>query len=643
MNEQYIGKNRFTFFIILLSLATLGILGRYGYLMLREQQSRPYLRTELISGRGPILDRNGRILAMETRIGDISLWRPSIRVSYAELAGELAPILEIPARDIQDRIENSRSDFIYLRRQVDEPTIRLVEAAMSEGRIRGVSIEPTLNRVYPEGGLASQILGFTTINVSNSNELTGRVTNTSREGIAGIEFAYNNELSPSMVPSLPGTRRRQNGNQIYLTLDINVQHILERIAGQVYRQTNAEAVMFMAMDPRTGDILGSASLPSFDPNNLSNPSEMALMDRPTIWAYEPGSAFKIFSMAALMDERAVTHDAIFMCNGRYERVTNRGERIVINCLGNHGPVTVRDIIIHSCNAGAAYATDRMGPVMFDEILREFGFGFRTGAGNPGETMGFFRTSDRWSERSKPTIAIGQEIAVSALQMMQAATAIANNGVLVSPRIISRIVSPDDRTVHVFQGNQPRQILRPETARAMLNYMMDVTSSMGTGWRAYVDDLSLAVKTGTAQVIDNETRAYSTTDFISSAIAILPAESPSLVLYLVIIKPQGEILAGRIAAPPIRDAADELINYLGIPRGRNPQVAHPGIMAIPEITYPAVVETVPDFIGLSKRQLLPLLLRDDLQLRVSGDGWVRYQTPLPNTPLGPDTLIFLELE
>jgi cell division protein FtsI (penicillin-binding protein 3) len=286
----------------------------------------------------------------------------------------------------------------------------------------------------------------------------------------------------------------------------------------------------------------------------------------------------------------------------------------------------------------------MGASLFSDVLRDFGFGSRTEAGNPGETMGFFRSSDRWSERSKPTIAMGQEIAVSALQMIQAASAIANDGVLVPPRIVSHIVSPDDRTIEVVQRGQPRQVLRPETAQAMRSYMVDAASIIGTGWRAYVRDLSLGVKTGTAEVIDPITKAYSTTDFIASCIAFLPAENPSLILYLVIVKPKGaEFLGGRIAAPPIREAADELINYLGIPRGRNPQIIHSGNIHLPQITYPRIDETVPNFVGLSKRQLVPLLIRDDIHIQMNGDGWVQYQSPAPNTPLGTNTVIVLELE
>jgi cell division protein FtsI (penicillin-binding protein 3) len=174
-------------------------------------------------------------------------------------------------------------------------------------------------------------------------------------------------------------------------------------------------------------------------------------------------------------------------------------------------------------------------------------------------------------------------------------------------------------------------------------MVDVTSSLGTGWRANVEDLSLAVKTGTAQIIDPATMAYSNTDFIASCIALLPAESPSLVLYLVIVKPRGEYFGGRIAAPPIREAAEALVDYLGIPRGRNPQIDHLSSVALEGGRLPVITDTIPDFRGLAKRTLLPLILREDLHLEIQGDGWVRRQQPPPGTPLTPDTVIVLELE
>jgi len=224
-----------------------------------------------------------------------------------------------------------------------------------------------------------------------------------------------------------------------------------------------------------------------------------------------------------------------------------------------------------------------------------------------------------------------------------ASAIANDGVLVPPNIVSRVVSPDGKMVTPYSSGQTVRILKSETAREIRSYMADVTSSIGTGWRANVEDLSLAVKTGTAQIIDSRTNSYSATDFIASCLAILPAESPSLVLYLVIIKPRGEILGGRIAAPVIREAAEELINYLGIPRGRNPQITHSGRVHVPQDDFANIGGTMPDLRGYSKRQILPLILRDDIHVEVGGDGWVKRQEPEPGMPITPDTRIILELE
>ena len=614
------GKRRFIIFAVCFCIVTLGVIFRYGYLMLFPQPANRSARLERSAGRGPILDRNGRILALETRLGNITLWRPELQ-RLEDLSRDLAPFLEQSPAELFNRINNSQSDFMYLKRQVNEPTVRLIEAAISEGRFPGVGVEPIVGRIYPERDLAAQIIGF----VGDENN-----------GLAGIEYSLDQELAPE-----PGNRRR--GSQVILTLDVNVQYILESIASQVMRENRAEAVMFTAMDPRTGDILGSASLPGFDPNNLRNSDEISRMDRPAIWSYEPGSVFKIFSLSALMDTGAIKEDTFFTCNGHYERTTASGEKITINCLGAHGDVSAREIIVYSCNSGAAYAADLLGPQAFYDRLRDFGFGMRTGAGNPGETAGFLRPIERWSGRSKPTIAMGQEIAVSALQMLQAASAVANDGILVPPKIVSRIVSADGKTHIPNEAEQPRRVLGAETAKVMRDYMMDVTSNIGTGWRAAVEDLSLAVKTGTAQLIDPRTGTYSTTDFITSCIAMLPAESPSLILYLVIVKPKGDILGGRIAAPPIREAAETLINYLGIPRGRNPQIAHSGAISIPAVPYPVVNEVVPNFSGVAKQRLLPLLLRDDLQLQIYGEGWVVRQSPAPGSPLTEDTVIILELE
>jgi cell division protein FtsI (penicillin-binding protein 3) len=615
--QTRLSRKRFIRFALVFGIIAAAILGRYARLMFNPPLSGTVNLPRTFWERGPIMDRNGRILALETRLGNVTVWKPDLE-NPVEVSRRLAPILNMTGDEILERIAASRSDFLYLKKQVEQSAVREIEAVIKEEKFSGIGIEPITGRIYPEKRIASQIIGF---------------VGDEQNGLGGIEYAFEAELAPE----------DSHGSQVILTIDANIQYILENIGRRIYAEHQAEAVMLMAMDPRTGEILGSASLPDFDPNEIRNSDAKSRMDRPAIWAYEPGSVFKIYSLAALMDGGNISADTTFICDGHYERTTGRGERIVINCLASHGRVTARDIIIYSCNAGAAYASDHMDIPSFYNSLRTLGFGSRTGAGNPGETAGILNNTERWSERSKPTIAMGQEISVSALQMLQAATAIANDGVLVPPKVVSRIVSWDGKTGSSYEPGPPRRVFSAATARALRSYMVDVTSEAGTGWRANVGDLSLAVKTGTAQIADPRTGRYSETDYIASCIALLPAEAPSLVLYLAIVRPEGEYLGGRIAAPPVREAAEALVDYLGIPRGRNPQVNHSGNIVLPPIDIPPVDMYVPDFTGYSKRQILPLLLRDDLVIELEGNGWVKRQHPPPGTPLEKGMVIRLELE
>jgi len=594
----------------------------YGFLIFGSDPQTPVRQSARQPDRGAILDRNGRILALTVRFADVTVWRLSIPKEgnsenlpdINKISAELSPVLEMSPLEIRAKIESSESNFLYLKRQIDDNTARRLSALIKDKDIRGITVSPVYGRVYPERNLASNIIGF----VGDKNN-----------GLEGIEFAFNDYLN--------GAENDGKGSQVVLTIDVYIQHILRNIAADTMAGSQAEAVIFMAMDPRTGDILGSVSLPDFDLNNIRVSDSVSRMNRPAIWAFEPGSTFKVFSLAALLDSGAISPDTVFTCNGVYNPV--RGAPI--NCLASHGRVTVREILIHSCNVGAALASDSVTSSSFYQMLSGFGFGSRTGAGSPGETAGYLVPTANWSDRSKPTIAFGQEIAVSAYQMLQAATAIANDGIMVPPRIVSQIVSPDGRTASEWVNGESRRVISAQTARAIRSYMVD--TGFGIDWRAGIQDVSLGVKTGTAQIIDPITRTYSATDYIASCIALLPAEEPSLVLYLAVIKPKSTIWGSVIAAPAIREAAEALIDYLGIPRGRNQVIDHPPSVTIPSGLLPDFTDTVPNYTGLAKRVLLPLLLRDDIAVEINGDGWVRRQSPAPGTPFIYGMKIVLELE
>ncbi len=610
---------RFVFFASFLSLAALGVLFIYGRTMLSGDGpvgGGPAAQGE----RGPILDRNGKILAMQTKLGNVTIWKPELR-EPEETVEKLSGILGMKAEALKERIAASESDFLYVKKKVDQSAIAAIEALRAAGELKGVGIEPTVGRVYPEKSLASKLVGF----VGDDNI-----------GLAGTEYAFQNALAPADGSGY--------GDQVFLTIDANAQHLVEKITRASFEANKAEAVLSIALDPRTGEILAYANMPDYDPNDIRSFGEREMTDRIAVNAYEPGSVFKIFSLSAMMELGGITASSTFVCDGAYDTITAGGERIVIKCLGAHGTVHPKEIIKYSCNTGTAYASDTVEAAAFARMIENFGFGAKTGSGLPGETPGFVRPVDRWSQRSKQTIAIGQEIAVSALQMVQAATAIANDGVMVRPRYVSRIVAPDGTVKQVFDPEPIRRVISAANAREMRSFMMAASSEAGTGHRANVEDMRLAVKTGTAQLIDPETNAYSKTDYIASCMALLPEEAPRLVLYHVIIKPKGDsYLGGRIAAPPIREMAEALTDYFGIPRGRNEQAVHSGTVTIPAAGDVSIGDHMPNLVGASKRSLLPLLSRSDISVEIVGDGWVRRQSPAAGAPISAGAKIRLELE
>ena len=626
-------KWRFNFVIFLIAATVVYVLGCYAFQMLKGNSYRAGQSRTSVE-RGKILDRNGKILASQMNLYNVYISPPK-KEDISALAKELAPVIDMGEEEIYNRVYRA-SGYFLLKRQVPLSVMEQIRNEQKNGRLRAVSTLPVSRRTYPEKNLASQVIGYT----GNNNV-----------GLGGVEYAFNKELF--------------EGNDVVLTIDINVQHILEKVAGSTLKETQAESVMFFAMDPRSGEMLGSAVLPGFDPNNYNvNSSENRIYQNPAaISPYEPGSVFKIFSIAALMNSGVISEKSEFICNGVYQKIV-AGEKIEIRCADSrpHGRVRPREIVVYSCNVGAALAAERLADRAFHQEILNFGFGSKTGAWISSssavpplqETAGLLRSPENpyWSVRSRQSIAFGQEISVSALQVIQAAGVIANGGVLVPPKLISHISSADGKIIKRWENgvNTSRQVLKPDIAQKMISYMMDTTAEIGTGWRANVADLNMAVKTGTAQqYTPPETRSpadrvqYSAIDFTASCIALLPAESPSLILYVIIFKPRGEILGGRIAAPAIREAAELLIDYLPIPRGKNLIVEHSGSIAFTEKTLPVIGSYVPNFYNLPKKTLLPLLLRDDIHVEIYGEGWVRRQSPPPGTAVVPNMVIELILE
>lgn len=606
---------------VLAAVVVLLIVWRYVSLMLlTPEEVRPAEGTVAIE-RGPILDRNGRVLAIQTELESVTAWVPDIE-DFDRTAALLASALAMEERTIRGIFEN-RPGFAYVKRKVSNSAAAAVRSLINGGELPGIRLVEESARTYPEQKIAAPILGI--VDIDN-------------RGLEGLELRFDELLSPAPPDD---TQTEAFGNQIYLTLDIDLQFTAERLALDTLEEQQADSVMVLAMDARNGDMLAMAGVPSFNPNIFADFPAAYRTNRPVAVAYEPGSVFKVFSIAAMMELGGVAPSSTFFCNGFYE---NSDIPDPIACLGVHGEVTPTQIIKYSCNAGAAYASESVDGRPFYGMLESFGFGRDTALPFPGESNGLLKSPSSWSARTKPTIAFGQEISVSAVQIVTAATVFANQGMLLEPHILRRVVSPEGRIIEEYGRTPLEQVLSPRTAEAMLLMMEEATKPGGTATRARVDGVRVSAKTGTAEVFNVETGRYSSDRFIASCLALLPTESPQAIVYVVIQNPQaGETYGGRIAAPVVRSMAEELTTYLGIPRAGDTVAEHSGIVTVEDRPSITIGSHMPDLTGYSKRELLPLLDLDDITVSIEGQGWVIRQRPEPGAPVPAGTQVELYLE
>lgn len=627
-------KPRFWFLIALLSLAALFIIGRYAILAFKPRPNHGGDSSEVV--RGAIVDRSGRVLAMDTALYNVAVWRPETAADgFKADSPRLASLLDMEESDIASKYADGSSDFFYLKKRVSPQVARSIQDAKASGAFDGIVVERVEGRLYPESRLASHLLGF----VGDGNR-----------GLEGVENKYDDELSPPEGGAAPkkaastASAEPRQGNEVVLSIDSAMQFSLEEIARKTLASTEATAVILLAGDVRTGEILSYVSMPDFDPNAYYESPQASWYDWPAVYAYEPGSVFKVFSLSSILDLGGINTSSTFVCDGAYRRTAPSGEQITIKCLGVHGRVNVEKILEFSCNAGAAYASDTVQPLDFYDRLVSFGFGSRTGVALPGESSGVLRSPSTWSLRSKPTIAMGQELLVTAVQMLQAAMTVANDGVLLKPIAVRKVLSPSGEVVFENAPQAVRRVISSATSKTILGAMETVASSGGTGWRAKVKDVPMAVKTGTAQMIDPDTKRYSETDYIASTLAIFPADAPRIAVYLAIVKPKGaSYYGGQIAAPVVRDAAEAILSVTDLPRGASPSVEGPASVTLPRLSPVTVGQSMPDLTGTPKRLLLPLLDRSDITVRLSGEGYVDSQSPAPGTPIAPGSVIELNLK
>lgn len=628
--SEYFNKGRVRFVLILIGLFALYVFCFYAKLAFTPSGQKDTFRTFV--QRGSILDVNGHPLAVQTnfynlKVSPMNIENDTILQNFCK---DVADVLGMPAENIKATIKNAKNPkFQNIAKKItqgqhDDLEKIIYSKQTPYSKFAGFDTIP--GRFYPENALAEQLIGY---------------MGDDGVGLSGIEFTQQDSLSPPLKNT---SLRMLSGQNIYLTIDANLQYKLEKVAQEALQNTQAQSIMLLCASCTTGEILSYINLPSCNLNNYSTATPQEITDMISNQNYEPGSVFKIFSVATFLDAGVIKENDSFFCDGRYTRKLPSGETIVINCLEHHGWVTAREALKYSCNDALAQMSDKITNEGFLQGVRALGFGQKTGIELSGEGRGLIKDPQdkSWSARTKATMSIGQELSVTALQMTQAATAIANAGTPVKLTVISKKTNHNGTPLYTHTPIKLQQVFSSDTAKSILSYM-ETTAKTGTGARAALGDIRIGVKTGTAQIADSVHGGYSQTDFLSNCIAIFPIEDPQVILYIVIQKAKGETYAGRIVAPVIAQAADIIIDHLGLDRAGAASYTHTGKIFIPQRKPIQVGQTVPDFIGLSKKDLLPLLERQDFSLLIQGEGKVKEQRPPKGTPIQKGMTIELDLE
>ena len=532
--------------------------GRLSYLQLYRhseylsralrQQQRSF---EITPERGAIYDRNGKPLAMSVQV-DSAFAVPSEIADENLAARLLSGVVNKPQEEIEARFQSSRS-FVWIARKLPPEKAD----AITKLNLKGIYLQKENQRFYPKRDLAAHVLGFVDVD---------------EKGLSGIERELDSQIrgkSERIVVMADakqrwfdgGEAKRERGANVVLTLDEKIQYIAERELAAAIAKTHSLAGTVIVMNPNTGEILALANWPKFNPNKAGDAPSENWMNRAVSAIYEPGSTFKLITLAAALDQGITRPDEVFDCENGAVYIS--GHRI-----RDHKPfglLTVSDILAKSSDVGAIKIALRLGAPRFYDYVRAFGFGSLTGVELPYESRGRVEPLD-WKPVSTAAISMGQEVGVTPIQLVSAVSAIANGGLLYKPRIIAELrrgekVAPEGNT---FATTEPKRVIRPESA-ATLRQLMEGVVLHGTGPAAHLDGWTSAGKTGTGQKIDPSTGRYSPTQFFASFTGFAPINSPAVTILVSLDSPVGLHEGGQVAAPVFKRIAEQVLPYLDVPR------------------------------------------------------------------------------
>ncbi|GLI35994.1 penicillin-binding protein [Desulforhabdus amnigena] len=518
--------------------------------------------------RGSIYDRQGRLLSFSVPQRSLCA-DPKMAENSRLLSGQLAAVLGEPQNTIKRKFESKRR-FVWLKRHLTDQQALAVEDLKGQG----IQLVDDYKRFYPYRQLAGQVLGFVGLDGKGLEGIEKHFDGVLRENPLKVEQVRDGVRKCLWLEDAPPPEPLESYG-VRLTLDAFLQYVCEYELEKIVDQYQARAGEVVVLDAQTSEVLAMANWPSFDPNFAFKKNADAWRNRVVTDAFEPGSTFKVFLMSAALEEGIVRESDRLFCENGKAKIAGH----MINDTHPYGWLTMPEVIKYSSNIGASKLALQLGNDRYYKYIKKFGFGSLTGIELPGEVKGLVRPGKRWRPIDLATTGFGQSIGVTALQLTAAIASIANGGEYIQPTIIKGIVDSQGQPVKYLEPRPRRRVIQKATARKITNMMRKVTEEGGTGVNAVPEGYDVAGKTGTAQVMDPETRRYASHKYTSLFTGFVPVERPRLVITVVIHEPHGAIYGGVVAAPVFRNFAAKALPHLGVLPSSKGAAPVPGVRSV----------------------------------------------------------------
>jgi len=589
---------------------------------------------QLVPKRGVVYDRKKEELAISVEVDSVFA-QPAKVEDVREVAQKVGPVLGKKPAALLSKLKGEEH-FVWLQRGITPEQRK----ALDKYDFRGVDFLKETKRFYPQGELGVHVIGFAGLDA---------------KGLEGVELGYDefirgepgyilsskDALGRAISPISPSVGQSLDGCEVILTVEKNIQYLVEKELKKAVQASSAKGGLAVVMNPKTGEILAMAVEPTFDPNHASDAPAAVRKNRTITDAFEPGSTFKVFLLAAALQEQAASPKEMFFCeNGSYQ-VGGK----TVHDVHKYGWLSLADIIKVSSNIGAGKVGRKLGKNKLHRYLKNFGFGSKTGVDLPGEVSGFLVAPRFWSEVGLANISFGQGVSTTALQLTAALAAVANGGMLMRPYAVKAVLDPGGNVIKENNPKAVRRVISPETAAVVTQILKTVMEEGGTGGAARPTGFEAAGKTGTAQKALPNGRGYSDKR-LASFYGFAPADNPQVVITVMIDEPQGTSYGGVVAAPAFKAIAEQVLPGMGVyPKGvtylakagsgrtaeREDRIAGPQVQPVAsEVSEEPGV--MPDFSGKSLRQVVLTAQRLGLDLKLVGSGRAVSQNPPPGQVL-----------